>query len=65
MFLETKFYIFIFQGWICQRSGKMKSKKKYYDKYAPILAIHVDNHFSDKFISPCQVDYFINGNGRS
>ena len=22
---------------------------------------HVDNHFSDKFVTLCHVDYFING----
>ena len=25
---------------------------------------HVDNHFSDKFIPPCHVGYFINGDGQ-
>ena len=24
----------------------------------------VDNHFGDKFVSLCHVDYFINGDGR-
>ena len=25
---------------------------------------HVDNHFSEKFIHLCHVDYFINGDGQ-
>jgi len=60
--LGTKFYIFIFQGRIYQQSEKTKKlKKKYYDKYALMLAIHVDNHLSDKFVPMCHVGYFING----
>ena len=35
--------------------------KEYYDKYAPMLTIHVGNHFSDKFVPLCHLDYFING----
>ena len=35
--------------------------KKYYAKYAPMLAIHVDNHFSDKFVLLCHVGDFVNG----
>ena len=34
-----------------------------YNKYVPMMTIrfgHVDNHFSDKFIPLCHVDYFIN-----
>ena len=26
---------------------------------------YADNHFSDKFVSPCHLDYFINGNRRN
>jgi len=44
--------------------GRRKVKTKYYDKYALMLAIHVDNHFSDKFVPLCHVDYFINGDER-
>ena len=29
---------------------KRGGKKKYYDKYAHMSKIHVDNYFSDKFI---------------
>jgi len=46
---------------------RRKVKKILYDKYVPILTIrddYVDNHFSDKFVSICHVDYFINGDGR-
>ena len=42
----------------------MKSQKILYDKYAPMLKIrddHVDNHFNEKFVPLCHVDYFING----
>ena len=38
-----------------------EKSKKYYDKYVSILTIHVDNHLSDKFVSPYHVGYFING----
>jgi len=42
-------------------SGLRRQKvKKYNDKYAHILAIHVDNHFNDKFVSLCHVGYFTN-----
>ena len=44
--------------------SKDKKSKKYYDKYASILAIHVDNHFSDKFVLLCHVGDFINGDRR-
>ena len=38
--------------------------KKYYDKYALMLTIHVDNYFIDKFVPPCLIDYFINSDRR-
>jgi len=43
--------------------NEMRNKKsrKYYDKYALMLTIHVDNHFTDKFVPPCHVGYFISG----
>ena len=48
-------------------SGKTKSQEKtLYDKCVLMLTIrdeHVDNHFSDKFIHMCHVDYFINDDG--
>ena len=39
----------------------MKKSKKYYAKFVPMLAIHVDNHFSDKFVLLCHVGDFVNG----
>ena len=42
---------------------KMKSKKILYDKYVLMLSIrddHIKHHFSEKFVSLCQVEYFIN-----
>ena len=42
-------------------------RKILYDKYTPMLIIrddHVDNHFSDKFVALCHVDYFINDDQR-
>ena len=62
---ETKFCIFIFQGCICVR--RQEVKKILYDKYVPMVTIkddHVDNHYTDKFVHLCHVDYFINGDGQ-
>jgi len=39
-----------------------KSKKILFDKYAFMQAIrdgHVDNHFSDKFVSLCHIGYLL------
>ena len=50
---------------LIHENGKTKSKKILYDKYVHMLTIrdgHIDNHFSDKFVSLCHVDYFINDN---
>ena len=41
-----------------------KKSKKYYDKYASMLAIHIGNDFTDKFVLPYHVGYFINGDKR-
>jgi len=43
---------------------KTKSKKKYYNKYVSMPTIQVCNHFSDKFVPPCHVGYFINDDAR-
>ena len=51
----TKFYISILQDTFVNRVGRRKIKKKYYDKYVTMLTIHLSNHFSDKYVTPCQV----------
>ena len=46
-------------------SGIRRRKvKKILWQICPLLAIHVDNHLSDKFVFLCHVGDFINGDGR-
>ena len=55
-------FTFSFFGAYLLADWEDKKSKKYYDKYVLMLAIHIDNHSSDKFVPPCHGSYFINGN---
>ena len=62
-FWGLNFVFSSFTDTFVSEAGRQKVKK-YYEKYIPMLAIHVGNHFSDKFVPPCHIGYFINGDGR-
>jgi len=59
-FQELNFVFSSFRDLFVSRVGRRKVKKKYYDKYVPMLTIHVGKHFNDKFIFLYHVGDFIN-----